>query len=259
VNPNPQVDFTWSPACAGTALTISATNTTPAPDNYTWNFGTAAPASGSGAGPYQVVYNNGGNYTVTLTATTGACQSKATHNVTVYALPQVSISPVTGTLCAGSSVTLNATGASTYQWSPATGLSDAGISNPVAALKSDVLYTVTGTDDNGCTATAEISLKPSVNCQVNNLGYSIPDAFTPNGDGHNDLFRVVTGDTPQSFRMMIFNRWGQKVFESRDVKAGWDGYIGSSQAMTGAYVYSIAIKTSAGTTIEKKGTLLLIR
>jgi gliding motility-associated-like protein len=255
VNVNPAADFDWSPACAGSVSTISAVSTATAPDNYTWNFGTTASASGSGAGPYQVVYSSGGNYAVTLTATTGACQSKTTHNVTVYALPQVSISPVNGPLCAGGSVTLNATGASTYQWSPATGLSDATIGNPVAALKSDISYSVTGTDNNGCAATAQISLKPAVTC----LGYNIPDAFTPNGDGHNDLFRVITADAPQSFRMMIFNRWGQKVFETRDVQAGWDGTIGGSQAMTGAYVYTIVIKTSAGTTIEKKGTVLLIR
>jgi gliding motility-associated-like protein len=122
-------------------------------------------------------------------------------------------------------------------------------------LKSDVVYTVTGTDDNGCTATAQITLNPAVTC----LGYNIPDAFTPNGDGHNDLFRVVTADAPQSFRMMIFNRWGQKVFETRDVQAGWDGTVGGSQAMTGAYVYTIVIKTSAGTSIEKRGTVVLIR
>jgi len=59
--------------------------------------------------------------------------------------------------------------------------------------------------------------------------------------------------------MMIFNRYGQKVFETSNVSAGWDGTIGGNQSGTGAYVYTIVIKTSAGTTIEKKGTVLLIR
>jgi gliding motility-associated-like protein len=197
-----------------------------------------------------------GTVTYYVSQTNAFCESSRTGvTVTVNALPPVSISPVTGSLCVGSSVTLNATGAATYQWSPATGLSDAASSNPVATLKTDVLYTVTGTDKNGCINTAQVSLKPSIAC----LGYKIPDAFTPNGDGHNDLFRVATDDVPQSFHMMIFNRYGGKVFETSDVQAGWNGSMGSSPAMSGAYVYTIVIKTSTGTTIEKKGTVLVIR
>jgi gliding motility-associated-like protein len=255
VNANPVADFSWSPACAGAASTISAIGTTPASGSYTWNFGSTTSVKGAGAGPYQVTWSTGGDHAVTLTATTGACQSQKTYNVTVYPLPQVSISPLTGALCAGGTVTLNATGATTYQWSPATGLSDAAISNPVAALSTDMLYTVTGTDNNGCVDSAKISLKPSIAC----LGYNIPDAFTPNSDGHNDIFRVVSADVPQSFHMMIFNRYGGKVFETKDIQSGWNGYMGSSPAMTGAYAYVVVIKTSIGTTIEKKGTVLVIR
>ena len=59
--------------------------------------------------------------------------------------------------------------------------------------------------------------------------------------------------------MMVFNRYGGKVFETSDVQAGWNGYMGSTPAMSGAYVYTIVIKTSAGTVIEKKGTVLVIR
>ena len=193
------------------------------------------------------------NYYVSQTS--GCESARAMVTVTINALPSVSISAVTGPLCVGGSATLNATGAATYQWSPATGLSDAASSNPVATLKTDVVYIVTGTDNNGCINTAQISLKPSIAC----TGYNIPDAFTPNGDGHNDIFRVATADVPQSFHMMIFNRYGGKVFETSDVQAGWNGYMGSSPAMSGAYVYTIVIKTSTGTVIEKKGTVLVIR
>ncbi|MFL5744771.1 MAG: gliding motility-associated C-terminal domain-containing protein, partial [Niastella sp.] len=196
-----------------------------------------------------------GTITYYVSQSSGCESAREIVTVTVNAPPPVSISPVTGPLCAGSSVTLNATGAATYQWSPATGLSDAVSNSPVAALKTDVLYTVTGTDNNGCTATAQISLKPAISC----LGYNIPDAFTPNGDGHNDLFRVVTADVPRSFHMTIFNRYGGKVFETSDILAGWNGTMGGSPPMSGAYVYTIVIKTSAGTTIEKKGTVLVIR
>ncbi|HEY8895894.1 MAG TPA: hypothetical protein VIM79_13805, partial [Niastella sp.] len=160
VNANPVADFTWTPVCVGAVSTINAMPTTPTPNNYFWNFSNNVSVTGSDAGPYQVTWGTGGNHAVTLTVTTGSCQSQVTHNVTVYALPQISISPVTGLLCVGGSVTLTASGASTYQWSPAGGLSDVAISNPVAGLSTDALYTVTGTDNNGCTGTAQISLKP---------------------------------------------------------------------------------------------------
>jgi len=90
-------------------------------------------------------------------------------------------------------------------------------------------------------------------------GYSIPSAFTPNGDGHNDLFRVRTGDVPRSFKMLIFNRFGGKVFESANIDAGWNGNIGNNLASPGTYVYVIAITTSAGGVIERRGTVEVIR
>ena len=255
VNPNPTADFTLAPVCAGKAAIIKAVAGVPAPDNYAWDFGNASSVTGSGAGPYEVVWPSGGDYTITLTNSTGTCENQAAHDITVYPQPQVDISPVNTSLCAGNPVTLNATGASDYQWSPATDLSDPAIGNPVALLEKNILYTVTGTDGNGCVATAQIFLQISADC----LGYYIPDAFTPNGDGHNDLWRIKTADTPKSFGMILFNRYGGKVFESKDVNAGWNGTIGGNPAMSGTYVYVIMITTSAGTTIEKKGTVLLIR
>ena len=222
--------------------------------NLLW-YTTAAGGTGDAAAPTPSTATAGTTTYYVVSQTSGCESSRKMVTVTVNGLPQVSISPVTGSLCVGGSVTLNASGAATYQWSPATGLSDAAGSNPVATLTNDVLYTVTGTGNNGCINTAQISLKPAITC----LGYNIPDAFTPNGDGHNDLFRVVTADAPQSFHMTIFNRYGGKVFETSDIQAGWNGTMGSSPPISGAFVYTIVIKTSAGTTIEKKGTVLVIR
>ena len=256
IAPNPTPDFTWADACAGTSSSIKAVTGTPAPGNYNWDFANAATIRGSGAGPYEIVWNSDGVYTVTLTTTTGTCQNQAQHNVTVYTSPKVSINPVETPLCVGNSVTLTATGAHDFQWSPAADLSNPSISTPIAFLQNDILYTVTGTDANGCSATAQVLLQISADC---NMGYHLPDAFTPNGDGHNDLFRMKTGDVPKAFSMAVFNRYGSKVFESRDINTGWDGTIGSNPAPTGAYVYIIVVTTSAGSEIKKQGTVMLIR
>jgi gliding motility-associated-like protein len=73
------------------------------------------------------------------------------------------------------------------------------------------------------------------------------------------LFRVKTADAPKSFDMILFNRYGGKVFESKDANAGWNGTIGRNPAMPGVYVYVVMITTSAGGVVEKKGTVVLIR
>lgn len=104
-------------------------------------------------------------------------------------------------------------------------------------------------------ATAQVSLEISPDC----LGYYLPNAFTPNGDGRNDQFRVKTSDEPRSFYMLIFNRFGGKIFETANISSGWNGTIGGSPATPGTYVYMMAITTSAGGVIEKKGTVELIR
>jgi len=66
----------------------------------------------------------------------------------------------------------------------------------------------------------------------------VPTAFTPNGDGHNDVFRA-TGDHVTQFRMVIYNRWGQKVFESGDIGKGWDGYFRGRRQPPGVYIWTV--------------------
>jgi gliding motility-associated-like protein len=113
-----------------------------------------------------------------------------------------------------------------------------------------------GTDANGCVAMAQVTLTVGSDCQ---LGYYVPNAFSPNYDGNNDVFRVLTSDSPKSFRMLVFNRFGGKVFESSAISDGWNGMVGGSPFPTGTYVYVIAITTSAGAVIDRKGTLELVR
>jgi gliding motility-associated-like protein len=254
ITPNPTADFTWTDACIGKPVVINVVATSAMQDQYTWDFDNAASETGAGPGPYTVSYGKTGNYTVTLTTFRGTCQNQVQHSVAVNALPVVDIAPVT-TTCAGSSVSLLASGASTWQWSPATDLSDPSIGDPIALLQNDIGYTVTGTDANGCTATASITVKISPGC----LGYYFPSAFSPNGDGANDVFRVRTADDPKSFSMLVFNRFGQKVFESANVGVGWNGTFAGNPAPMGAYVFVIVATTSSGTLVKRQGTVMLVR
>jgi gliding motility-associated-like protein len=87
---------------------------------------------------------------------------------------------------------------------------------------------------------------------------AIPDAFTPNADGLNDVFRAIA---PYSKEVLleVYNRWGEVIYKSTDLNAGWDGNYSGRPAQSGAYIYYIRLVDDAGTVTEKKGTVTLLR
>ena len=88
--------------------------------------------------------------------------------------------------------------------------------------------------------------------------FFIPSAFTPNGDGLNDLFYVKANFEPRNFEMTIFNRGGDRVFQTRDMNIGWDGKMRGSTLPFGVYVYIISYKDKDGNELQKQGQILLI-
>ncbi|TLV00131.1 T9SS type B sorting domain-containing protein [Dyadobacter luticola] len=89
-------------------------------------------------------------------------------------------------------------------------------------------------------------------------GVFMPDAFSPNGDGYNDLLEAKS-DQLQSFNLSILNRWGQVVFYSDDITKSWDGTINGSNAPVGSYVYKMTFVDDINQTVEKNGTFMLLR
>jgi gliding motility-associated-like protein len=87
----------------------------------------------------------------------------------------------------------------------------------------------------------------------------VPNAFTPNGDGANDVFRIRNPGLVRTFAMTIFNRWGQKVFETTDPYKGWDGTLGGRLQNSGNYVWNIHYTDIVGNSADKGGVVLLIR
>jgi len=91
-----------------------------------------------------------------------------------------------------------------------------------------------------------------------NLKLFMPDAFTPNGDGENDVF-IPKGKYVQDFKMTIFNRWGEIVFYTDKFSEGWDGNYKGNQATSDAYAYMIEAVDYFGKTVNRKGTVTLLR
>ena len=88
---------------------------------------------------------------------------------------------------------------------------------------------------------------------------AIPNAFSPNGDGKNDVFRIIHNNTVQLNYFRIFNRYGEMVFSTTDISKGWDGTYKGQMPLNGAYVYEISAYNTSGKTILRQGTFLLLR
>ena len=244
-------------------------------------------------------------------------------------------------ICAGSSAALSASGATAYQWSPAVGLSQPNIANPVASPGITTRYTLTGSDAFGCftdTASVLVSVNPlpqiepitnksifggesievlakanlpnllwtwtptnflsCANCPnptirpLNDVTYTvnatsatgckasisfevkvlcskervyIPNAFTPNGDGLNDKFKLLGSGVTVIKYLRIIDRWGKTIFECQRVpfgsmEASWDGnYPNGLAAPSGNYLYVSELECAGGETFRFNGGILLMR
>ena len=189
------------------------------------------------------------NYTVTVS--NGFCE--APDSTTIYVNPYPAILACCDTAIApGQSVQLNSSGGGTYSWQTSSGLSCTNCSNPVASPLVSTTYTLTITSDSGCSVSRTITI--DVNCGE----VFIPDAFSPNGDGKNDVL-YVRGDCIKTLSFMIFDRWGNRLFETTDKYIGWNGEYKGQPMNTGTYVYYVSATNYDGTSFTKKGNVELVR
>ncbi len=194
-------------------------------------------------------------YSVNIFESTCKNSTTLTTKVTVLPLPQVSVTKSNDLDCINYSSNLSASGALSYTWSPAEGLNDPNIGNPVASPIASTVYTVTGKGFNGCTDTASIALKGDFNGEA---VLFMPNAFTPNGDGRNDCFGIKFLATPKEMNFSVYNRWGQRIFQSSSTSNCWDGTYKRAPQASGTYIFIIRANTVCGP-VEKKGTVVLIR
>lgn len=146
----------------------------------------------------------------------------------------------------------------TYHWDNSHTLDNASSHSPMATpVDTLTLYTVTATDALGCSRTAEVALHcVEVNCGPSDI--FIPNAFSPNGDGKNDLL-TFHGSYVLEFHLEIFSRWGEKVFETHDIHASWDGRYNGNWCLPGVYTYVCRVTCEANIETLLKGDITLIR
>ena len=132
---------------------------------------------------------------------------------------------------------------------------DNGSTASALSINTGGTYTLMVTDTNGCQGTDSTIVK------INEClsGAYFPNAFSPNGDGHNDVFKPIMLGTLLSYHILIYNRWGQLVFESRDPAKGWNGNLGGVLQEVGTYVFNCSYQFAGSTPQNTKGTVVLVR
>ncbi|PSJ76097.1 hypothetical protein C7N43_15585 [Sphingobacteriales bacterium UPWRP_1] len=247
--------------CLGEQATYSFTGTAAASSIYSWNFASAG--SQTGAGPHNIAWNSPGTYTATLTVSTPeGCTDNFSQEIGVSNVNVTATTPQ-GFINSGASANLTATatsalnGALTYTWTASSGeLSCNDCPDPVATPVDDLTtYTITVLDEFGCEASASLQIGLIYQKLV-----TIPNAFSPNGDGENDVFRL-SGFNVETVNLYIYDRWGGQKFEAINVTIdqGWDGTFKGKNAELGVYVYYAEVTFTDGTTDFFKGNVTLIR
>jgi gliding motility-associated-like protein len=312
------------------------------PTGWTWYFFGSTTANSSNQNPTNICYNSIGSFDVALVSTNAAGQDSLfiAGFITVNALPIVTANATNTSICSGDLITLTGNGANTYTW-------DNGAVDGVAfSPAGTITYIVTGTDANGCTDTASVtitvnscSVPPVANLSASNTSICIsecidfndlssggtttawswyfsggnpstsilqnpmnicydstgifdvalmvsnafgqdsifisnyilvdscnttptsviiPNVFSPNGDGQNDLFGI-SGSGIVSVKADIYNRWGSLIFSAQQLNEGWDGRTtAGTECSEGTYFYILVVETNDESVIHK-GTLTLIR
>jgi gliding motility-associated-like protein len=253
-----------SAGAVGDTLVCSSNNTVTiyayGGSGYTWN------PSGSFADTHAATQSfqptSSAAYTVTITVSqSGSAICYVIDTVNVY-LSNSGVNNIQATsdkyiIVQGESVVLHADPDSLlYNWSPSSGLSIYNTADVTATPIASTTYTVNATDRYGCSAMDTVYVKVlRTSCEEQD--FFIPNTFTPNGDNVNDIFRV-RGDIKELY-FAVYDRWGEKVFETTDPKAGWDGTYKGMKVDPAVFAYYARIGCYSNKELFKKGNVTLIR
>ena len=179
-----------------------------------------------------------GTWNVTATDTISGCFTKDSISTEVFPSPQIVVGADT-VIGLGNSVTLTGAGSGTFQWSPSTSLDIASLQNPVASPTVNTTYTLVVTSSNGCTSTDSVKVRVEESFE-----FVFNNVITPNGDGFNDKWFIKNLEYYQGNEILIFNRFGQKVFGMTDYDNSWDGTNNGSPLPDGTYYFVLKFSNS---------------
>ena len=253
--------------CYGTNATLNASITSGT--GYSWTY--SQPLSNQGDGgivelPYsiQATASPKSSTSYVLNVVNAGCPNPLLDTFQVRVLPPIVVDAGNDTsivinqplqLHASSNDTTSPNG-DTFNWSPATGLDNPNIADPIATFTSldSIRYFITATSVYGCTGVTSILVKvfgtpPDI---------FVPNAFTPGG-ATNSVFRPIPVGIKTLEFFRVFNRWGQLVYSTSQMGQGWDGRVNGQVAESGTYVWMVQGTAYTNKTVFRKGTMILVR
>ncbi len=243
VNPLPVANITGTNAlCFGNPLSLTASGGI----SYLWN-------TGSTAQTISLSPSSTSSYYVTVTDNNG-CIDDTFYTVTVNPNPIASISGDIS-IYQGQSTILTASGGANYLWN--NGETSTAIS---VAPNSTTEYCVIVADTNNCKDTVCVLVDVKLPCDTAGT-FFFPNAFSPNGDGENDSLKIYYGnlDCIESLHLIIYDRWGEKVYETADIYFRWGGNQESNDQHSKVFAYNLYIKFTDGNEMIKKGNISLMK
>jgi gliding motility-associated-like protein len=219
-----------------------------------------------GTGPFTYLWSPGnqstpdianlmtGTYGVTVTDANG-CVDSETFSIGLTGSLTLDVTPPTANLLEGESVDLLVSGATSYVWTPSTGLSCNDCSNPTASPLETTTYYVTGSDATGCEGATSITIFVEQICDK----FFVPNIFSPNETGpesNNNL--CIAGECIVELNYQVFNRWGELVFETTDNSVCWDGMHRGKPVGSGVYAYKLYARLANGTIVDQSGSLTVV-
>ena len=163
--------------------------------------------------------------------------------------------PADTSVVLGQPLQLTASGSNNYSWLPSTWLNNPTIFNPLSLPQDNVDYVVRVSNDQGCFDLDTIRVKVfKIDPDI-----LVPTGFSPNKDGNNEIFKPIPIGIRSLDFFRVYNRWGQLIYSTSQIGAGWDGTYGGAEQGPGTYVWYVSGTNYLGNKIEKKGTVILIR
>ena len=249
--------------CTGDCIRYESTSRH-GPRAWKWTFQGGSPSTYTGSSPPDICYNAAGTYTTKLVVSNLSGSDSIITTVQVFDTPQGSPATDAHTLKSRDTLTLLAcVDGLSFKWLPTTGLSCTTCHSPLlTAPPTNTTYTCMV--HNGSKKCAILCTYPIT---IERGSYYIPNTFTPNGDGQNDVFEIYTTDAIVAIKkIQIFDRWGEEIVTITNVLpsfggagGGWDGTFRGQEAASDVYVYIVELEFADGTTETVTGDVTLLR
>jgi len=262
VRPNPRIKYVApESACQGETINIALSAITPLIDSFKYDFPGAEIVYGANTGgPYGIIYRNPGDYVISSMSYGRECPSRFYYDtIRVHPLPDVRFAATTTNICAGDSVLFTAAGGrdsnTQYYWTPDNFFNTGNSFQAWGVVKNMGQVKLSAISKYGCKNADSLYITARSCCEM-----YFPNAFSPNNDGKNDIFKPVTLGHQEIKTFRIVNRWGQVVYETKQDRNGWNGVFNGRDQDVGTYYYFIRYRCNdSNDDVEQKGELLLVR